>query len=497
MDFNMRSIEGEIMSFAARLLVPIGCLASMLVHAQTSPASPFQHVVVIFQENRTPDNLFGELLSWPGINPASYDIATSGVNSKGQSVPITPIPLGIDYDLSHAHSAFVAMYDKGKMDGANKIPCSGQCVANPQFKYVSNSDHILDPYLTLAAEYGWANEMFQTNQGPSYPAHQFIFGGTSAPSAKDDSNGVFVAENPSAPKGAGYGALTDTGCLSPLGEWNLLIGVAPDGAETRLTNDPLGTLCFSRQTMATLLDEHNLEWKYYAPAAVNPTGSNPGGSIWTAPASIRTICEPNEDYTECLGREWATNVDLVPADVLSDIADCHLANVSWVIPDGRNSDHAGSTTNTGGPSWVASIVNAIGAANQCEKGAGYWSDTAIIITWDDWGGWYDHVAPTVLAGVEGHYQYGFRVPLIVVSTYTPKGYVNNVPHDFGSILRFIESTFDITEGSLGFADERASSDLLRFFNFKQAPRAYHVIPAPLNAAYFINDKRPPEPPDTD
>lgn len=72
------------------------------------------------------------------------------------------------------------MYENGKMDGANNIPRSGTCAADPQFKYVDNSAHDIGPYLTLAADYGWENAMFQTNQGPSFPAHQFIFGGTSA-----------------------------------------------------------------------------------------------------------------------------------------------------------------------------------------------------------------------------------------------------------------------------------------------------------------------------
>jgi phospholipase C len=100
------------------------------------------------------------------------------------------------------------------------------------------------------------------------------------------------------------------------------------------------------------------------------------------------------------------------------------------------------------------------------------------------------VLPTVLDEPQGHYQYGFRVPLIVVSAYTPKAYVNNVPHDFGSILRFIQATFDIPEGSLGFADERANTDLLGFFDFRRPLRPYRVIPAPLDASFFINDKRP-------
>jgi hypothetical protein len=87
------------------------------------------------------------------------------------------------------------MYDGGQMGGAGDIPCSGTCPTTPQFKFVDNSTGILNPYLELAKQYGWANYMFQTNQGPSFPAHQFLFGGTSAPSASDDATGIFAAEN--------------------------------------------------------------------------------------------------------------------------------------------------------------------------------------------------------------------------------------------------------------------------------------------------------------
>ena len=487
----MKAVAKALLSWLFLALV-----SSPLAWAQFPYPNPIRHVVVIFQENRTPDNLFRGLLTWPGINPANYDIATFGTDSKGDIVPLEPVPLGVPYDLDHSHTGFLAMYDGGRMDGADKVRCSGQCTqTNPQFKYVDNSNHILDPYLELAAEYGWANAMFQTNQGPSFPAHQFIFGGTSAPSAIDDHLGVFVSENPAAPAGAGYNAGTDTGCLAPLNQWNWLIDAG--GLQSKLINNPLGTLCFEHDTMATVLDNRGLSWKYYAPVSVNPNGANPGGSIWNAPNSIRGICEPNQNFTVCKGRQWVERVDLHPADVLTDIRQCGLANVSWVIPDGRNSDHAGSVLTTGGPSWVASIVNSIGMDQKCEMGAGYWSDTAIVVTWDDWGGWYDHVLPPVPSGVQGDYQYGFRVPLIVVSAYTPKAYVNNVRHDFGSVLRFIEGAFGAQEGLLSFADERASGDLAGFFNFRQAPRRYEPIAAPLDADFFIADKRAPLPPDND
>jgi phospholipase C len=472
-------------------------LGTSVAHARLRFPNRFKHVVVVVQENRTPDNLFHGLLTWPGINPENYNIATFGRNSRGQFIPLTPVPLGIRYDLDHSHTAFLAMYDGGEMDGADKVQCTGTCPANAAFRYVNNSQHILDPYLTLAAEYGWANYMFQTNQGPSYPAHQFLFGGTSASSAAADALGIFVAGTPAAPAGATYGPEGDTGCLAPFNEWISLIGVSGDPSGSKLTNNPMGTLCFSRETMATLLDDAGFTWKYYALTSHNPDGANPGGNIWNAPNSIREICQPDAFYTQCTGPEWAANVDLNPSDVLKDISACQLANVSWVTPIGQNSDHAGLLANTGGPSWVASIVNAIGNASICEEGAGYWSDTAILITWDDWGGWYDHVAPTILPGVQGDYQYGFRVPLLVVSAYTGPAFVSNARHDFGSILRFIEDVFNIKEGSLGFADERATGDLQEFFQFRRPAREFKTIAAPLDAHFFINDTRPPEPPDND
>ena len=149
----------------------------------------------------------------------------------------------------------------------------------------------------------------------------------------------------------------------------------------------------------------------------------------------------------------------------------------------------------GGPSWVASVVNAIGLNPKCANGETYWRNTAIFITWDDWGGWYDHEAPTVLSGVQGDYQYGFRVPMIVVSAYTLKGSLNNVRHDFGSLLKYIEGNFKL--GSLAFADARSATSLTGFFNLHMAPRPFTKIAAPLDANFFINDKRPPEPPDND
>ena len=162
-----------------------------------------------------------------------------------------------------------------------------------------------------------------------------------------------------------------------------------------------------------------------------------------------------------------------------------------MIPDGRYSDHPGSGQDGTGPSWVAAIVNAIG-------GSPYWKHTAILVTWDDWGGWYDHVAPPPPIGRPfGYYELGFRVPLLVISPYTPAGYISPTQHDFGSILRFVEKVFGLGRIPPGnFADARAD-DLADFFDFSAVPRAFAPIPAPVSGRYFLNDTRPLMPPDDD
>src|SRR5712692_9842560 len=211
------------------------------------PPGKIQHVVVIFQENRTPDNLFQD----PNLIAKGADIVQSGMNSLGHTIPLTPITLANGYDLSHAHPAFVKMYDGGKMDGADLITCfpgTTGCPANPQFMFVNPSE--VTPYFQLAEQYTFADRMFQTNQGPSFPAHQFIISGTSAPAVGSTS---FAAENPS---NAGGQA---TGCTSPPTEYVKLID--PSGSESTQVFP-----CFEHPTLTDLLNVKNVTWRYYAPS---------------------------------------------------------------------------------------------------------------------------------------------------------------------------------------------------------------------------------------
>ena len=148
---------------------------------------------------------------------------------------------------------------------------------------------------------------------------------------------------------------------------------------------------------------------------------------------------------------------------------------------------------------MASIVNALGQTNQCKNpdGSSYWDSTAILVTWDDWGGWYDHVAPKIEAYPQGGFQLGFRVPLLVVSAYTPAGYIHHGREDFGSLARFIERNFNLGEGALTFADARAVGDLKEFFSLGNAPRPFQPISAPLSAQHFIDTPPSGDPPDDD
>jgi phospholipase C len=419
----------------------------------SSSPNKIEHVVVVFQENRTPDNLFHGL--------PNADIANSGLNSLGQTIPLQPIQLANHYDLGHRHNDFLQMYDNGKMDEADKVaacnPNLAGCPPNPQFQYVNPSD--VAPYFQLAQQYTFGDRMFQTNEGPSFPAHQFIISGTSAPTATST---LFAAEN------TNLGA----GCTASPGAWVWMIDAS--GAESSKMYP-----CFEHPTLTDLLDSAGKSWKYYTPSNVG---------IWVGPNAIQHICAPANSV--CSGPGWVNNVVLNNTQVLTDISSGQLPAVSWVIPTGQASDHPGNNNGTG-PSWVASIVNAIG-------GSSYWSNTAVIITWDDWGGWYDHVPPPKViddgTSWGSGYVYGFRVPLIIVSPYAKAGYVSHVTHDFGSILKFIEQTFSLP--SLGYADV-AADDLSDCFNFSQTPLQFHTIAAPLSAEHFLNDRTPPLDPDDD
>ena len=449
---------------AAALLSLNGCGGGTPGGGGGGGSGQIKHVVIIFQENRSVDNLFQD----PVLISRGADIQNWGMTSTGQKVTLQPVPLADAWDMGHSHHDFLVSWDNGNMDGFDQDtvfcpPDNPNCApANPEYYYVQASD--VQPYFTLAESYTFGDHMFQTNQGPSFPAHQYIISGTSALTEKSIYD---IADNPTSGDG-GYGC------------------VAPAGSVVRIINTQTGDdtqtayPCTEHPALTDLLDKANLSWKYYGPQP---------GSIWMGPDAILHMCGPNPGGTQCVGSEWTQHVDIQGQnnDILNDISNGQLATVSWVIPNGKSSDHP-KINDGSGPSWVAAIVNAIGNSK-------YWADTAIIITWDDWGGWYDHVRPPTIFN---SYEIGFRVPLIVVSPYAKAQYISHVNHDFGSILKFIETTFALGEvdPNVHYADAR-SDDLSDCFDFNQNPLPFKQVAAPLSADHFLNNTGAPDPPDDD
>jgi phospholipase C len=492
-----------------RILLPILLAwATFAVAANNLPN--VQHVIIIIQENRTTDNLFNEdsaLMAAGGHVRSLNNQGLSKCSSNGLTL-LQPTSLYTCWDPDHSHGpyasgkgAWEAMWDDGNMDGACSINITdSNCgadtpacfsAASCSYAYVDNAvwngsapyDRILNPYFQIASQFGFANFMFQTNQGPSFPAHQFLLSGTSAPEAyNSDSCGSypcyqwFAAEN--------YASSGGWGCASTTSNiWEVDPSItSPDNESQGIYNN--GIPCYKHPTLVDLLDnaQPKITWKYYAQSVT------PGDDLWTAPNASENICQPSNGRSgpcSTMG-EWKTNVaDVTPysgsydaAPILDDIENCNLPNVSWVIPDGYWSDHANKGPyGDGGPSWVAALVNAIGVSpSACEGGDGYWSDTVILVTWDDWGGWYDDVVPPNCGpgqscGYFGggsnptngqQYVYGFRVPLLVIGAYAKPGYIsggnvslppdclhNTYCHDFGSILNFIEYAFGLPQGGIG------------------------------------------------
>jgi phospholipase C len=403
-----------------------------------------QHVIIVFQENRTPDNLFRGL-------PNADTTPQSGLNSKGQQVPLQPLNLEVAFDLDHRFEGFTYEFDGGKLDGFDLEPPSEcnrlQCPPGPlrPYSYVPQSQ--VQPYFDMAEQYVFADRMFATNRGPSFAAHQFIISGTAL--AAPDNEPDVIQDNP------------ENGDEGPAGGCNSL----PDTL-VPLMNPVTGAIgpsvfpCFDHPVLMDLLDGKHVSWKYYQPQ------SPPAPGLWTLDAIKHIVDGPD-----------LANISAPSTNILSDIASDALPAVSWVIPNDSESDHPEGGDK--GPSWVASIVNAVGASPA-------WNSTAVIITWDDWGGWYDHVPPFTRNADE----VGFRVPLIVVSPYAKPGYVSHVQYEFGSILKFIEEQFGL--GSLGYTDATAN-DLSDCFNFGQTPRPFTQIQSKYSRSSLLHQPRDDRP----
>ncbi|HEY1653906.1 MAG TPA: alkaline phosphatase family protein [Candidatus Tumulicola sp.] len=448
--------------FIAALVASAGCSSTIgtptpLPTGSSHPALPsIQHVVIIFQENRSFNSLF---MNFPGAVTSTTGQCKEfhpgggypAVCPNGKVVTLHPIALetsGIPdqgKDIEHGHRAYEAEYDDGAMDGFGSIFKGTNGSHQPPAKtypyaYVVRRE--IKPYWDMAHRYTLADHMFSTATTDSFVAHQQIMAGTTRLNAQES-----LTDTPTnRPWGCDAPPGTRTGVIFTDGSFNDFHGPFP---------------CFTQyETMADVLDAENVSWKYYVESYKTFEFS---GLVWDAFDAIKKVR---------YGADWK-NVTSPSRTVLRDLGNGTLPQVSWIIPQLLDSDHPASGSNTG-PSWVTSVVNAIGESP-------YWKNTAIIVMWDDWGGFYDPVPPPQL----DYTSLGFRVPMIVISPFAKKHYVSKTQYEFGSVLKFIEENFGT--GSLGSSDVRANS-IGDVFDFSQKPGAFRPFTAPYPPSYFFQPR---------
>ncbi len=417
-------------------LVPAVGTKDLLQSLGGSGSEKIKHIVIIVQENRSFDNLFQ---GYPGA-----DTVPNGKDSRGKTIQLRPVSLATQYVIDHSMSSMIAACDgtgklpgtECRMDGFDREPHWGG-PPKPEYVYVPHTDS--KPYFDMAHEWVVGDRMFQSHLDESFVSHQYIIA-AQAHSSVD----------------------------LPYGYWGCDGG--PSDQVQTVTKDrtygPTQRACFDYTTLGDELDSAGLSWRFYT-----STISNDGGE-WSGYQAVRHIR---------YGNDWKQDVITPQKQFITDVGKGTLANVTWITPLCNDSDHV----NCGGgfgPSWVTSLVNAVGQSQ-------FWDSTAIFVMWDDWGGLYDHVPPPHLDD-DG---LGFRVPLLVISPYAKKGYVSHVQYETGSILRFAEDVFGL--GRLAASDARANSPASDCFDFNGAPRAFVPIDAPKNRSFFlkqINDGRAPD-----
>lgn len=388
---------------------------SLLSHSQTVP---IKHIVFFIKENRTFDNYFG---TYPGANGT-----TTAMDSKGQMVPLhhesDQIP-----DINHSWQSALQAYDQGKMDRFDSIKQNAkQTKKTSTGPYTNNSltqfyQSDIPNYWTYAQNFVLGDNMFSSLMGPSFPNHLYTIAGQSGG----------VINNPTTDKNVGTLNRSSKGWGCDVANQQVQV----KGSNGQVT---LQEACFDFKTLADELDAKGLSWRYYAP----PSGK--AGYIWSTFDAIRHIR---------YGKDWQ---NVVPTEqFMTDAANGNLPTVSWIVTPAKVSEHAPASVCVG-ENWTVEMLDAL------MKGSN-WSSTAVFLTWDDFGGYYDHVKPQQIDG----YGLGFRVPLIVISPYAKKGYIDHTQYEFSSMLRFAEDTLGLQTLT---GRDHSANNMMGTFDFSQSPR---------------------------
>jgi phospholipase C len=366
--------------------------------------NPIKHVVFIIKENRSFDSYFG---TFPGANGA-----TQGTLSNGQVMALQHLPDQTPHDVDHTWYSALESIDNGNMDQFDLIPLGnidGDLLAYSQ---LTQSD--IPNYFAYAQNFVLADAAFSSLHGPSLPNHFYTIAATS-----DD-----VISTPNT-----RSSDWSWGCDSSAP--NIMVQVLPPNG---VISDVFP--CFDFQTMADLLDAGGRSWRYYAPSYGHQGYQY---SVYNNVSHIR------------YGSDWS-NV-LPDTQFVKDAAAGNLPAVSWLVT-GQANEHPPHST-CFGENWTVQQINAIMQGPD-------WPTTAIILVWDDFGGFYDHVPPPSV----DFYGLGARVPFLIISPYAIPGYISHTVYEFSSVLKFIEETFGLP--NLGNRDVEAN-DMMDSFNFNQTP----------------------------
>jgi phospholipase C len=377
-----------------------------------------QHIVFFVKENHSFDNYFGK---FPGAEGA-----TSGATSTGATVPLLPDPDMEPTDLCHDESCALAAIDGGKMDQFDAMPGPEGYPAAPNLRsYVQFDQAGIPNYWAYASTYTLADHMFSSMWGPSFPNHLFTIAAQ---------NGG-VSGDPQKPAN-GFLNPYDYGCDAAPGT---LVTVQSPNLQHTAQVVP----CFDFPTLGDRIDDAGaynpgLTWKYYSP------GEGEAGYEWNAYDAINHIR---------YGPDWSA--DMVPeTQFIADAQSGNLASVNWVVTPDETSDHPPSSICAGENDSVAKI-NAVMQGPQ-------WGSTAIFLFWDDFGGYYDHVAPPQI------YTYGLgpRVPLIIMSPYAKPANISKTQYSFESLLSFAENVFGLPPLVAG---DTLANNVADSFDFTQNP----------------------------
>lgn len=410
-----------------------------------SETSPIEHVVFMVKENRTFDHYFGSYPDVDGATRGETLRCTSAGCKQGETVPLRPAPEVLEHDITHGFESGLYAINGGQMNGFNIIG-QGQDLSG----YVQHSRRTLPAYWAYADRFVLADRFFTSMFGPTFPEHLYTVAaqsnGVVDNKTEADTEGNYCDD----PTETTYKFRDDLSARDERRIMRLEEDITEDWPNQiyRIKDYWVKTrTCFNIKTLPDRLEQAQVSWKYYA----NP-------DVWmNGLQAVRHIR---------FGPMWK-NVE-PPETFIRDINSGDLPAVSWLVPPEGLNEHPGAGASTcDGENWTVEQVNTL-------MRSPYWKTTALVIIWDDFGGFYDHVAPPHL-DIMG---LGPRTPALIISPYTRRGNspdggsIDSTTYEFSSVLRFIE----LLHGLRPLTERDASADpLTGAFDFEARPRYKRLI----------------------